>query len=311
MRLTQVVRPVGGGVVMTKSAVRQASWRDRRWAPVAVCLPAYALAVAVAAVTVVVCHDLHPVAGVLLANVAATLTVFLFATALGNASIYDPYWSVAPPIALAWWMMADGEASGRELICLALVLAWSVRLTWNCFYRWTSLRQEDFRYVDLRARTGRAFPLVNLLGIELFPTLLVFLGCLPLYAVSASQAPLGVIDALAILVTAGAIVIEAVADLQLHRFLRRRTDSNAICRDGLWSRSQHPNYFGELAFWWGLWLFGLAAGTAWVWTGVGALAMTTLFVFISVPMMLARKRKRHADYDARTAGIPVLLPRIR
>ena len=296
---------------MRDSGADQSSWRARRWAPAAVCLPAYLLAIAAAAAVATALPAAHPLTGVLLANVAATLVVFAFATGFDNASIYDPYWSVAPPLALGWWMLADGRVSDREMLCLALVLVWSVRLTWNCMYRWRSLRGEDFRYRDLRARTGRLFPLVNLSGIELFPTVLVFLGCLPLYAVSASDAPLGVIDVVAVLVTAGAVATEAVADLQLHRFRRRRTDPALVCRDGLWARSQHPNYVGELGFWWGLWLFALAAGPAWAWTGIGAIAMTVLFVFISIPMMLTRKRSRYPDYDAQIDGIPVLLPRLR
>jgi steroid 5-alpha reductase family enzyme len=77
---------------------------------------------------------------------------------------------------------------------------------------------------------------------------------------------------------------------------------------GLWSRSRHPNYLGEIATWWGLWLLGLAAGFEWWWTVAGALGITLMFVFASIPMMekrLLRMRPEYASYRAKT---PMLLP---
>jgi steroid 5-alpha reductase family enzyme len=77
---------------------------------------------------------------------------------------------------------------------------------------------------------------------------------------------------------------------------------------GLWSLSRHPNYVGEVAFWWGLWLFGLAAAASWWWTVAGPLGMTALFLGISVPMMdrhLAAGRPRYAEaMKKRSAFLP-------
>jgi steroid 5-alpha reductase family enzyme len=176
--------------------------------------------------------------------------------------------------------------------------------------RWSSYSQEDFRYQNLRTRVGPWFPLIDLFGIELYPTLLVFLGCLPLIVVSGSEAPLGGLDGLAAAVTLTAILLETVADEQMWAYRKIRTDEAPICRQGLWSRTQHPNYLGEILFWWGIWLFGLAADASAYWTITGAIAMTFLFVFISIPLMLTRKRERYENYDQLTKDIPVLLPRL-
>ena len=283
---------------------------DASWlrTPNAICAGVYALAVAAAAVAVMLLGAQTPILTALAACVAATIAIFVFACWTGNASVYDPYWSVAPPLTYAWWMAVETPVGAREWLVLALVTLWSVRLTWNCMLRWPDMGHEDFRYQDLRAQSGRLFPLVNLFGIELFPTLLVFLGCLPLLAVAQSDAPFGWIDGLAVAVTVAAIWIETLADLQLRAHRVAPEPKPAILTTGVWAWSQHPNYLGEIGFWWGLCLFGLAAGPFSPWLIAGALAMTALFAFISIPMMLARKRRRHPDYDAAVAGIPVLLP---
>ena len=292
---------------MDRQGLRDA-W-DRRFGAAStliVCLIAYALAIAVAAWAAALTPT--PVLGALYGMVGGTLAIYAVVLIFGNASIYDPFWSVAPPLILAFYLTAEaapGETF-RIILVTAVVLAWAIRLTWYCLDRWRQLSGEDFRYRDLRAKTGGWFWLVNLTGIEMFPTLLVFAGCLPLFPVAVSEAPLGWLDGLALALAVFAIWIETAADRQLRAHLRMPGDKG-ILTTGVWGWSQHPNYLGEISFWWALLLFGLAAGAPW-WMAVGALAMTALFWFISIPMMLERKRARHPGYDAAVRGIPVLIP---
>jgi steroid 5-alpha reductase family enzyme len=77
---------------------------------------------------------------------------------------------------------------------------------------------------------------------------------------------------------------------------------------GLWAVSRHPNYLGEVLFWWGLFLLGLAAGPGWGWTVVGPLAITALFAFVSVPWMDRRMLARHPAWAERLRRVPALLP---
>lgn len=112
----------------------------------------------------------------------------------------------------------------------------------------------------------------------------------------------GPIDVLATVVTAGAILVELVADEQLRAFNQVKIPGE-ICEVGLWRWSRHPNYFGELSFWWGLWLFGVAADPAWWWTVIGPLAMTAMFVFASIPMMDKRSAERRPGFAAYAAHV--------
>lgn len=245
------------------------------------------------------------------ADFAATVAIFSFSLRFQNSSVYDPYWSVAPvPIALYLMFSSSGALSGfRPWLVMALVLWWAIRLTWNWLRRWQGLSHEDWRYQDIRARSGRAYWAVSFLGIHLMPTVVVFLGCLPLLAaLGPSPSGLGLLDLLAFCVTAGAIWLESEADRQLVRFLRSHPAPGAFLDTGLWALCRHPNYLGEILFWWGLYLFGLAADPSCWWTLLGPVAVTLLFVFVSVPMMDQRMRARKPAYAAHMRACRALLP---
>jgi steroid 5-alpha reductase family enzyme len=258
---------------------------------------AYLAAMAAALATGAALGGRHPVLVAAAADLVATLVVFAASVRHDNSSLYDPYWSVAPvPVVAAWLALAaPGASAARGALVAGLVLCWAVRLTWNCLARWRSLADEDFRYREIRARTGRAYWPASLVSIHLLPTGWVFLGLLPLFpALARPSGPLGWLDVVALLVTGGAILVETLADLQLRGFLAARTDPAARLETGLWAFSRHPNYLGEVLFWWGLWLFGLAADPGWWWTVAGPLAITALFAFVSVPWMDRRLAARRA-----------------
>ncbi|RMF26240.1 MAG: DUF1295 domain-containing protein, partial [Bacteroidetes bacterium] len=230
-----------------------------------------------------------------------------------NTSFYDPYWSVLP-IVIAGVLAVRGYTEGtydgtRTLLVLGLVTFWGLRLTWNWARGWQGLHHIDWRYVDLERKTGRWFWLVSFSGLQLMPTVLVFLGCLALYpALTEAWHPLNWLDFVAAGWTLLAILIELVADNQLRAFKRSNPEPGTTLTRGLWRYSRHPNYFGEVAFWWGLYLFGLAANPQWWWTVVGPLAMTALFHFVSIPMIEKRHLERRKDYAEVLRRVPRWIP---
>jgi len=273
-------------------------------------LVAYLTALVAALVVGIALAGRHPIAIVAAADAAATLVVFAFSLGFGNSSFYDPYWSVAPfPIAI-YWALLPGGVPLRPALVLALVALWGARLTANWARGWSGLRHEDWRYVDMRAQTGRLYWVASAVALHAMPTLVVFLGCLPLYAALVEGArPLGWLDALAALVTGSGIALEYFADNQLRRFRLSRPPPEAILESGLWAWSRHPNYLGEILFWWGLAGFSLAAaGFRW-WAWMGALAMLAMFRFASLPLIEARMLARRPAYAERQRRVPALLMR--
>ena len=247
------------------------------------------------------------VAGV--GDLAATLVVFAFSLRHDNSSFYDPYWSVAPiPIALYWASLGAGS-EGRRAWVLAVVCVWGARLTANQLARWRGLGDEDFRYRELRARGGRWYWPLSLVGIHVLPTTWVFLGLLAAFpALAGRGGGLRALDAVAVVVAGGAVLLEAAADWELARFRRARDDPGAVLVSGLWALSRHPNYLGESLFWWGIFFSGVAAEPRWAWAVVGPLAITLLFLRVSVPWMDRHMAARHPAWAERVRGVPALLP---
>jgi steroid 5-alpha reductase family enzyme len=292
------------------------------------CLAAYLAAGAVAAAVGRLSAGLHPILTAGLADLAATLVVFGFSLAYNNSSFYDPYWSLIPPFLALYWLLAAGARGlpARQALAGGLLLAWAVRLTFNWVRRWRGLSHEDWRYARFRRNRAGYLPdataapkhgylpylpdataapqrghlpywTISFAGFHLMPTIIVFLGCLSLWPALTAGRSFGALDLAAALLTAGALALEAAADQQLARFLRT-AGPDEVLETGLWSLSRHPNYFGEVAFWWGLWLFGLASEPSAWWTVAGPLCMTALFLGVSVPMMDRHLAARQPGYAA-------------
>ncbi len=271
---------------------------------------AYASAITVASLCVIAL-PLHPLWAAAMADVAATVVVFAFSLALGNSSVYDPYWSVAPPcLGVYWWLAVGDTGDPLSLLALGLVFIWSVRLTWNWARRWQGLQDEDWRYRDLARRFGSWYWPVSFFGIHLMPTVLVFAGCVPLfYLLQAGSASANwwLVGAAGVLGMA-AVGLETRADLELDRFVRRRESRQETLSTDVWRWCRHPNYLGELGFWAALGTFALAAGVPWLVSSAGILAMLALFVFVSIPMIerkLTTDKPAYARYQELTR---VLLP---
>ena len=274
---------------------------------------AYVLSLLVAVSIGYLFRSLNLILIVFIADISGTLVIYSFGRVFHNASFYDAYWSVAPlTISLFWVLRASSSSivTMRQIIVIALVFVWGLRLTYNWARQWQGLKHEDWRYQDLRNKAPRWFWLIDLIGIEIMPTVIVFLACLSLYsALAIGKKGFGLLDVIAVIITAGAIVIETIADAQLREFTLKRRLSGEIMAKGLWAYSRHPNYFGEVMFWWGLFLFGLAADLGYWWTIIGPILITCLFTFISIPLMEKRSLERRPGYREITRIIPTFFPR--
>ncbi len=282
-----------------------------------ICFFSYVIALIVAIlITIILPKTIHPIFIALIADIGATLTIYLFNVVFNNASLYDPYWSVAPiPIAFYWLSTTNStvfDLTIRQILVLFLVIFWGGRLTYNWARGWGGMSHVDWRYEKLRKENPKYFWLINLTGIELMPTILVFLGCLSLYPVLTHvTTPFNILDVTATIVTFTAIMVEAISDQQLIRFSKNKKQGEII-NEGLWKHSRHPNYFGEVSFWWGLYLFCLATDPQYWWTIIGPVSITLLFIFISIPMIEERLQERYEEYEKYKRSVPMFLPiRIR
>ena len=146
--------------------------KQSRAASFAVIALVYVLAAAVG-VIVYRAIDLPWWLALLVADTLATALTFIFSLIFGNASVYDPYWSVQPPVILAAYAVG-AELTPFGVALLVAVSIWAVRLTANWAYTFGDLTHQDWRYTMLRERTGKLYPIVNFIGIHMVPTLVVW-----------------------------------------------------------------------------------------------------------------------------------------
>ena len=245
----------------------------------------------------------------LIADAVATVVTFVFSILFNNASVYDPYWSVQPPVILVAFAIGK-SLTPLGVFLLAVIGFWAVRLTANWAYTFGNLLHQDWRYTMLSEKTGALYPLINFVGIHMVPTLVVYACVLPaVYAVREGLA-LNIFSALCLCVSLAAAVLQAVSDIQMHKFRKNRT--TPFIRIGLWKHSRHPNYLGEILMWWGVGLsVVLAAPRAW-YLLLGAIANTALFFFVSIPMADGRQSRKNgfADYKRETRMLLPLPKRI-
>ena len=240
----------------------------------------------------------------LIADVIATVATFIFSVIFRNASVYDPYWSVQPPVILVAFALGK-DLTAFGILLLIAVSFWAIRLTANWAYTFANLYHQDWRYTMLKEKTGVFYPVINFVGIHMVPTLVVY-GCiLPgVYAVREGlSANLG--SVLFLCLSLGAAAMQGTADIQMHRFRKNR--DSAFIRRGLWKYSRHPNYLGEILMWWGVGLAVVCAAPNMWYLAAGALANTVLFLTVSIPMADGRQSRKEgfAEYKKQTR---MLLP---
>ena len=248
-----------------------------------------------------------PLLSLFVADVVATIIVWAFGLLYENVSVYDPYWSVFPPVAFLLWAFYTGVWSLPVILLLIASWYWGWRLTRNGVITFKGIGHEDWRYTKYRSLHPVLFHLINFFGLNMVPTLVVFAAMLPglkLYenplsfkftsAVSFGLLFLGFVICLI------APTIQLIADKQSHDF--RAAHPGEVCNVGLWKHGRHPNYFGEILFWWGIWIMYVPFGGI-DWFILGPIAMTALFLGISIPLMEQRQlanKPGYAEYRRQT-----------
>ena len=127
-----------------------------------------------------------------------------------------------------------------------------------------------------------------------------------------SKPPVTYSDVVGVLVWIIGFLFEAVGDYQLRRFIGNPLNKGRIMMSGLWRFTRHPNYFGEVVLWWGIFLIALSVPGGWR-TIVGPATITFLILKVSgIPMLEAKYRSnpQYEAYQRRTSSFVPLPPRL-
>ena len=265
---------------------------------------------------------------------ASALYCFVVGELSRNNSQMDKLWSVLP-IAYIWVITAMGGFRWRLIIIAVIVTLWGARLTYNFAKKgaysikfWSG--EEDYRWVYLRKQKGFqnkfVWGIFDLLFISIFQNAVVLGITLPALGIMSSDAPLNVLDIVAGVLMAGALLYEVIADRQQNAFQVKKYEylnsgmkleelpepyNRGFNVTGLWARSRHPNYIGEQMIWISLYLFTISAGVAhygiFHWTVLGSALLVLIFVGSS-RMAEGISVKKYKEYESYQRQVFKYLP---
>lgn len=245
---------------------------------------------------------------ILLCNVIATIVVWFGGVICKTASVYDPYWSVQTVLIGLGLMIYFERFNLGTILFLATILVWAIRLTYNFITTFNDLSYIDWRYKKIKEKTGKIYQIVNLLGICMVPTLVVHFASLPFFVYIIQGYDFSLWSLIGIAVMLLGTGLEFISDINMHKFQETRISKQQIINVGLWKYSRHPNYLGEILFWYGVGLFIIGPNLSLWYLFIGAVLNTLLFLFISIPLAenhLATYKENYSEYKKRTR---MLLP---
>lgn len=207
-------------------------------------------------------------------------------------------------------VLVSPVVGGRSLLLASLVIIWAIRLGSFLFRRIQKAGKDD-RFDELKPSFFRFLNVWTIQGLWV-----TFTAAAALVAItSSSRTELDAFAIVGFLVWALGFAIEVIADNQKSRFSANPDNKGKFIQTGLWSRSRHPNYFGEITLWVGIAIIALPALQGWQWVAmISPLFVTLLLTRVSGVPLLEKKadtkwggQEEYENYKKRT---PVLIPRL-
>ena len=199
-------------------------------------------------------------------------------------------------VLLAWVSFyLSGNSGLRGLLVCLLVSVWGLRLAWHIHSR-NKGKPEDYRYQNWRTQWGKWFYLRSYLQVYLLQGVLLFVIALPVLVITqSSMTSFGVLDFIGLAVWLFGFYFEVTGDAELARFIKNPQNKGKLMQSGLWAYTRHPNYFGEVTLWWGIWLIAIVLPNG-LFAVVGPLTITYLILNVSGIPMLEKKMEQHPDF---------------
>jgi len=193
------------------------------------------------------------------------------------------------------------------LLLPILVTSSQCRLSLHIFIRKRN-KKEDWRYENWRNTWGSTFYWRSYLQIFFLQAILNWAMILPLMDLT-QEGKLGFLQLLGIIIWLFGTLYEAVGDYQLMKFKGITGNKGKIITSGLWKYSRHPNYFGQIVHWIGIFLI-VVGGTHWFVSILSPVLMINLLNYVSGVPMLERKYDDNPTFQAYKQHTPALIPRI-
>lgn len=231
-------------------------------------------------------------AGILLAYMTGWFVVSLIKR---RNDVADVAWGLGF-VLLAWISFFIGEGEGmRGILVGGLVTIWGTRLAVHIYKR-NKGKTEDYRYLAWRKEWGKWFYPRSYAQVYLLQGVLLYLIVFPVLFINKNTVGgLGALDFVGLAVWILGFYFESKGDAELANFIKNPENKGKLLRTGLWQYTRHPNYFGEVTQWWGVWLISMSLPGAWV-AIVGPLTITILILKVSGIPLLEKRMEENPDF---------------
>ncbi|MDR3646831.1 MAG: DUF1295 domain-containing protein [Candidatus Babeliales bacterium] len=225
--------------------------------------------------------------------------------------IADVAWGTGFIVACISALFLNNVIYFRSVLATTLVFIWGVRIATHIYLR-NKDKKEDYRYLELTAQWGQWFYLRSYLQIFLLQGFILIIIATPVLFINTFYfINYSFYDILGFIIWLIGFIFETVSDWQLGQFLKNPTNKGKILQTGLWQFSRHPNYFGEVTQWWGLYCIALALPYGFA-TIIGPLTITFLILYVSGIPLLEKSLTLNPyfkEYAKRTSKFFPLPPR--
>jgi steroid 5-alpha reductase family enzyme len=223
---------------------------------------------------------------------------------------YGPGYFVVALTSLILYFMINGTVNIRQVIVTCLVFIWATRLGTYVFIR-NRGKPEDYRYQAMRKKWKTNIVLKSFIRVYIFQGIVIFIVAFPVWFVNISNNPpvldllnlTGVTLWLGMLVWLIGFLFETIGDYTLYKFLQKPENKGEVMDKGVWKLSQHPNYFGEVTQWWGIYIIALAVPFGFI-SILGPIFITYMIIKVSGIRLLDKRFKgddKYAEYKRRTS----------
>ncbi|GAB1468458.1 DUF1295 domain-containing protein [Candidatus Cloacimonadota bacterium] len=222
--------------------------------------------------------------------------LFILALLVKKNDIMDIAWGLGFIIITALSLLLDPGYHWRRILVSALVTLWGARLLIYIYLR-NKGKNEDFRYAKWRNDWGKNWVLRSYLQVFLLQGFFMLTIAYPLFLFNQGQfMAFGFLDVIGLLIWLIGFGFEAIGDAQMRKFKANPKNKGKIMNKGLWKLTRHPNYFGESAMWWGIFIIGLSNMHGWL-AIFSPIIITTLLLRVSGVPMLEKKYKDNPAYQ--------------
>ncbi len=211
-------------------------------------------------------------------------------------------------ILLSWTSFYISEKSGlRSSLACILVTIWGIRLALHIYSR-NKGKSEDYRYLEWRKAWGKWFYIRSYFQVYILQGLLLYIIVLPVLIINKNNGTsINFLDIFGILIWLIGFIFETVGDLQLSKFIKNSANKGKLIQNGLWKYTRHPNYFGEVTQWCGIWLIALNVSNGLIGI-IGPIVITFLILKVSGIPMLEKKMEKNPEFENYKKRTSIFIP---